>query len=190
MTFNKITLEEIKLFKTYLREINLGTCDYSVGGIFMWRDYFSMEYAVENGALFTRLYNKEREVFYNIPMGIDLPEGVALLKRAMGVDKIKFCTIPERALSSFYNAFSGVKIEEQEDYADYLYSANDLCFLKGRKFSGQRNMINQFLRENSEWIYEEITEENVKQVEDFLLRKYKISDIATDIEIEEESKTL
>ena len=38
-------------------------------------------------------------------------------------------------------------IEEQKEFADYIYLTEDLIRLKGNKFSKKRNLIHQFTRE-------------------------------------------
>jgi Uncharacterized conserved protein len=46
------------------------------------------------------------------------------------------------------------------DSYDYIYSAQDLVFLKGKKFQSKRNFISRFKREEG-WKYEEITASNL-----------------------------
>ncbi len=48
------------------------------------------------------------------------------------------------------------------DYSDYIYLVEDLMYLKGKKFHGKRNHINQFLK-NNEFTYEPMTPENIPE---------------------------
>ena len=47
MHFKRLTLSEIPLVQPYFRQMKSRTCDFTVGGMFMWRNYYKMEYAME-----------------------------------------------------------------------------------------------------------------------------------------------
>ena len=49
--FSKLTLDDIDKLKPYFAYSSNQTCDNTVGGTFMWRDFFSTEYALFNGML-------------------------------------------------------------------------------------------------------------------------------------------
>lgn len=52
-------------------------------------------------------------------------------------------------------------------WADYLYLSDDIKNLPGRKFSGQRNHINRFLREHNDWSFEEMDTNNRGEIRAF-----------------------
>jgi hypothetical protein len=47
--------------------------------------------------------------------------------------------------------------EPRRDTADYIYSRGDLANLAGKKYHGKRNHISRFVKENTNWTYEEIS---------------------------------
>ena len=55
MEFKKLTLNEIPLIKPFFVIQKSRICDYSIGGLFMWRDFFYTEYAVEENILFFKV---------------------------------------------------------------------------------------------------------------------------------------
>ena len=52
--------------------------------------------------------------------------------------------------------------EPNRDYFDYIYSAEDLVFLKGKKFQSKRNFISRFKKQEG-WSYEPVGEANLKE---------------------------
>ena len=188
MLYKKLTLEDVPRIKPYFDVIQTGSCDYTIGGMFMWRDYYHMEYAIEDGVFFSRLYGKDGNCYYNIPIGVDLQKAVDLMLKQE--KKIAFCTIPDTMLDVFRALNKKITIREQQDYADYLYEADDLIGLKGKKFNGQRNQIHQFLRDNEDWNYAPMTDADLPEALAFLTTEYKVPEDANDFEIEEEEKVL
>lgn len=186
MPYKKMTLSDIPEIREHLYRLNPQTCDYTVGGMLMWRDYYHMEYQITDGTFYSRLFDEHGNCFYNIPIGEDICAGIENLIRKNG--PVRFCTVPETLLASLARVVGECRITEQPDFADYLYDARDLMTLKGKKYNGQRNMIHQFLRENPAWSYEKIDSGNVDSVCRFLREHYKIAENATGYEIEEEQK--
>ena len=54
------------------------------------------------------------------------------------------------------------QIEYDRDIADYVYEAEKLATLAGKKLHSKRNHVNRFQENNPEWVYESITPENVE----------------------------
>lgn len=61
---------------------------------------------------------------------------------------------------------------EERDIADYIYDAEDLRALRGRKYSKKRNHLNAFLKEYPDYVFEPVTTEVVPEALDFLERWY------------------
>jgi hypothetical protein len=52
--------------------------------------------------------------------------------------------------------------EPNRDYFDYIYSAEDLTFLRGKKFQSKRNFVSRFKRQEG-WSYEPLGKDNLKE---------------------------
>lgn len=174
MDFVKLSLADIDVFRPYLEHKRGRTCDYTVGGIFMWRDFFHMEYCIRDGALFSRLRGDDGRYYYNLPLARDDVQALDLLLRSAEPSErtLRFCTVPEEGLSLLAERCRIVRTEEQPVYFDYLYRADDLAALSGKRYGGQRNLIHQFLRSVRSWEYRPLTQDAPEEVRAFFVREY------------------
>ncbi len=191
MEFQPLTLADIGRVRPFFLSAPFRTCDFTVGGMFMWRDYFKMKYTVSDGVFYSALHSADGTVYYNLPLVADTADAtvdaIARLAREQN-DRICFCTIPESCLSWFRQVCPDAVVTEQVDFADYLYNASDLATLAGKKFSGQRNQISQFKRAVQSFSYTDLTADNLPDVTDFFANTYKLSPDATEFEREENRK--
>lgn len=127
MQFKQLTLSEIPLVQPYFRQMKSRTCDFTVGGMFMWRNYYKMEYAMDGEIFYSRLHDQDGQVYYNLPLGGDVAGGIQVLKGQTEGGPLRFCTVPECYLEEFQAICPGCAVSEQTDFADYLYQASDLA---------------------------------------------------------------
>ena len=77
--FKKLEIEDTDIARPFFEGLLSNTCDYTIGGMFMWRDYFRMEYAIDGGVFFSRLMGEDGGPGYNIPLGAeDTPAAIRL----------------------------------------------------------------------------------------------------------------
>ena len=168
MQFEPLTLQDINTVRPCFEHLNSNTCDYTVGGLFMWRSYYHIKRCFTEDGFFSKLHDEHGNKYYNLPFSCNLERALqALYEYAR--KPLRFCTIPESYLPVFQKLFPNCTIEEQRDYFDYLYLADDLIGLHGKKFSGQRNQISQFKRNVREWRFDALTADNLEQVKAFYL---------------------
>lgn len=133
----------------------------------MWRDFYKMDYAIEENTVFTRLIGRNNEIFFNLPMSDNIPKALQILvkeEKEKGHDTLRFCTIPEEYEDLISHQFENPKITEEIIFSDYLYSAEDLVRLNGRKYSPQRNLIHQFERNVDNWSFSIVDNSNIEKV--------------------------
>ena len=162
-----MTIDDIPVIAPYFRFVTTNTCDFTVGGMFMWRDYFHMAWQVEDGVLYSTLTGEDGNLYYNLPLGEDIPAGLRQCLARHPERPVRFCTIPEADLPLFRELPGRVEITEEENFADYLYSAEEMIQLSGKKFSGQRNHISRFLRTCQSWSFEPLDSTDAAEVEAF-----------------------
>jgi hypothetical protein len=143
----------------------------------MWRDYHSTEYAVADGVLYLK-------VAYPMP-AFAPPRGAGHSRAPYdriigycaqnGMDA-RLCSVSETVLEGVLEVFPESKVWTDRAWSDYLYLSGDIVSLAGRKFAGQRNHINRFVRENPSWSFERITDDNITSVRAYV-EKYAIEHV-------------
>ena len=163
LDFKQITLSDVGALRPYLRA-QYRSCDYSVLGVFMWADRFGYEYKTEDGVLFMRERSRHGgEYDYLLPTGEgSLCDRVRALREAVGAG-LTMSLVPEDALGELRQEFSFTAVEEP-DIADYMYKAEDLAYLAGKKYSKKRNLIHQFEKLYPDYTLEPITNENAHRI--------------------------
>lgn len=164
LKFKRLTLDDIPIIKPYFFKSTTRTCDNTLGAAFMWRDYFDTEYAIYNDTLVFKVGDSA----FTMPLGKNIPDILCLV-----ADYCKSETIPMIISHVFEEDTEKLKklyktvLTFDRDISDYLYLAEDLAYMKGKKYSGPRNHINRFKRENENWHYEKINNENLEEVIEF-----------------------
>jgi hypothetical protein len=160
-------LETSKFFKYKISR----TSDYTIGAMYMWRDFYNTQYTIYDDMILYKVKFLDRTSF-TFPVGSgSLDKVMTALKSYCRKQDIPlwFCTVPEEAIPILVNQYNGtIPDEPSRDWADYLYLAEDLSNMAGRRYSGQRNHINRFKKLYPNYSYEKITEDNMDRVIKFL----------------------
>lgn len=174
LTFKPITLDSLPAIAPFLTRQGYRTCDFSVGGIYMWVDYFGYEYAVCRDTLFIKGSEEDhlQNTAFAVPVGsLDWPDSLSLLARycrEQGLPLI-LSAVPEPAAQAIADRY-GCPVTELPDWGDYLYRATDLATLVGHRFNKKRNRVNKFKSTYPDFQYEPITLQNLPQLRDFFDR--------------------
>lgn len=171
LEFRKITLEDKNLIKSFYCKKNYYLCSYSFTTMFMWQNNYKIEIAVSDGFLYSKYTVENGNVFYRPPMGegdyAKAVQNLAEYAKASG-QSLRFGSIPKEHIEKIENAMPGVfDFVYDRDNSDYIYTAESLMYLKGKKLHGKRNHINKFQNTYSDWSYEELTNENTKEFFDY-----------------------
>ncbi|MDO4975432.1 MAG: phosphatidylglycerol lysyltransferase domain-containing protein [Alphaproteobacteria bacterium] len=147
--------------------------DYGFANLFMWRHAYNPKiFFAENRLL---IGNPEWEM-YGYPKGDgDVKPSIELLKEDAHSRNKKLIIrgLTDKTLDEFLSIYNGqFEISEDRDNADYIYTADKLCNLSGRKLSSKRNHINKF-EKNGNWKLEKIEQSNMQVAKDFLSEFYK-----------------
>ena len=168
MEFNKLSLDSINILRPYFLDNQCRICDCTVGGTFIWRDYHKTEYAVEDGTLFLRVSYPEPA--FTPPRG----EGVSRESYKKIIEfcgatgaPVQLCAVSGPVMQGILKIFPDSQVRTNRDWSDYLYQSGDITGLAGRKFSGQRNHINRFMREYPSWSFERLTPDRIPAVKAF-----------------------
>lgn len=173
LEFKKITINDMQLIKGFFAKQTFRTCDFSLGGLFMWTDYFDYSYCVYEDTLFIR----GKDMIDPSSYSYALPIGAMEINRAVECvceyarkrgELALFSAIPESELDTM-TALNPCRVIELTDWSDYLYSAEALATLKGHKYNKKRNRLNLFLRSYDNYSFTPITTSDKEEVLKFMI---------------------
>lgn len=170
--FKKITPENMEEVWEFLKNEKGRTTDFSYGGVLMWVDFFHYEYSVYKDTLFIKgvVENDLEKPAFSLPIGaLKLKDSVALLKQYCEAHNIQleFSAVPEYALEEM-KTLSPSSIELLSDWGDYLYDAESLATVAGKKMSKKRNHVHQFESHYPDGRGEWLTPENADLAMSFM----------------------
>ena len=163
MQFKSITIDDLDVLIEALSRYTGRMCDISPGNLVFWRDYYEASYTIFDGDIVIRFGDMDGELCYYAAMNDRLIS--ELIKENGGSVRLTcLCDAELEYLKERYDV-SGVMISE--DWNDYLYLADDIVTLAGKRFSGQRNHINKFKKLYPDAIFKEIEAAEVEKVKAF-----------------------
>ena len=152
LQFQPVDADAMAKMLPYLRQHTGRSCDFSYGGILMWVDMFDYHYAIHNDTLFimgrapgTGEFTEPVTTF-SVPLGVmPLEESVKVLRQyceSCNIDLI-FSAVPQEDAERLM-AIGSKEMTELPSWEDYIYDAQALATLAGKKMSKKRNHVNQF----------------------------------------------
>ena len=171
LTFTPITLEHHSLLRKYYAGCDYHLCEYSAGTKLMWSLYLRPSFAEEAGCLIVRNRIDGEWVFdYPVP-GPDGDVDAALTAIE------SYCTdtetplvisvVPEEKAPELLLRWPRLRMNNERNWKDYLYRAEDMAAFAGRKYSGQRNHINKFRKEYPTAKFVPLTGADMPLIENF-----------------------
>ncbi len=168
-----IQLEDKTAVETMICACGCHNADYSFANMYMWRHEYEPQLCFTDNRLLVG--NPKWEMF-------SYPKGDGDVQQAMDMlleeahskgDKLFIRGFTDKTLQEFLPLYGDrFEISEDRDNADYLYTADKLCNLAGRKLSAKRNHINKFER-NGDYEHVRITSDNLELARDFVAEFYK-----------------
>lgn len=170
--FKPVTHAAMKEIWPYLALEKGRTTDFSYAGVLMWVDYFKYEYVIYDDTLFIKgvVENNTSLPAFSLPVGkLPLKESVELLREYCDAHDLtlEFSAVPEYAVEEM-RTLSPLRVEPLNDWGDYLYDAQMLATVSGKKMSKKRNHVHQFLRAYPDWKAVEMTPENADEAMKFM----------------------
>ncbi|MBQ6360396.1 MAG: DUF2156 domain-containing protein [Lachnospiraceae bacterium] len=173
--YKKLCAKDVACLSGFFgRRKNL-TCDSVIFDSFLWQDYFDLAYHIWDGrALLLRMRDKDG-YFSTVPICDEetLPEAFAELEREYAEVGAPFrvCWVDEEALEILKLPPEKYSVTEIPDQADYLYDAEKLRTLAGKKYHKKKNHLNAFLKEyEGRWEYRRLHRWSRCEIWSFLTR--------------------
>ncbi len=143
-----LTIEDKPLFGEAFRINPPLISEFTFTNLYAWREPYNLKISSLDSALILRS-DKSGLIRFFYPIGSSDVKAV-IEKISRDVALCVFIRIPQSTATLLEND-SRFKIEPDRDNFDYLYLAQDLISLTGRKYDGKRNLIKKFKAAN---IYE------------------------------------
>ena len=152
MNLKKLEIADYPALKHFFANIPYRLSVYSLPSLIAWSNcVFEARYAVEGDRLIianeSELRPEDRHLILPISLfGGTLPE--ALPDIAAGLGFCCYWSVPGDYIERYRDRLDALfTMEEQGEFEDYVYLANDLASLKGNRYVRKRNLIHQFQRE-------------------------------------------
>jgi hypothetical protein len=186
--FEKIRLEDKPIFDTHYHQYPPLHSGELFTTMISWGEYVEYRFAKINENII--ILSKDRNgIVLHPPSG---KRNIELFKQVMRLavkEDSVFGFIKKTEKVLLLNQFPSVVIEEDRDFFDYVYRTSDLAELPGTKYGKIRNRLNKFTK-NFSYTTEEILENNMEEVNEFLKRWCLWKDCSSDELLENERKAI
>lgn len=195
LEFRKLKTEDFEKCHPLMYKKGFRNSESSFLTLYLWAEMYGTEICIDKSAVYFRSVMDGR-ASYLLPYAED--ERSALIKlfdyeRAKGNDFVKFHSLTEQMRETLEREFPGeFEYTEKRASFDYIYAADELAKLSGKKFHGKRGHLKKFLK-NFEGRYtcHPLGESDIEDVLSFQKKWIeKASDKASRETLEYESKSI
>lgn len=172
LEFSPLQLSDLPKLRDFFKYSGSRVCDTTPGTVFMWRDMYHTEYAIEGGSLYFKVDVPDQGPTFTLPLGGGRLEHFRNIAQYCCHHRIplSFFPVPKDELERMQDYFPNSAATDVRDSFDYLYNAETLQYFKGKKLAGQRNHVNRFLKTYGNWSFRVMTEDDLPLVKAFLAR--------------------
>lgn len=191
LEFRDVEIKDREIVCDILRRYECKTLEYNFTTLFIWQSVYNIKIAEENGILFVSSGADKPSFLF--PAADDEEKALAILEKhcAETETAMNFHSLtPEQADMLRQLHPKRYRFAEDRDSGDYIYTAEALSELKGKKLSAKRNHINRFVMGNPDWRYEFITPENINDAADMHREWCRLSESADNSGLAEEGEAV
>lgn len=169
LELKEITLNNKELFKY----IDYVSSDYVFSYIYMYSELYKLKMYHDDKTIIIRS-NAGRPSFY-MPLG-DIEYGIKLVLEYCRKHRLKpnFTKIPDSHIGIFESM--NLKIKEDRNASDYIYSVSDLTAYEGHNFRNQRNNLSNYLKTGNR-SYSSDLACHIEKCKEFTLKHYAGTDV-------------
>jgi len=194
LTFEPIALKHRPLFLSSMAYFGERTTEGSFAALYIWSPKYKLSLCRDGGMLYLRSEFGKTPV-YLLPRGPgDLAASLLTLER---VSEREGCPFVLRGLTDAMKdrveaSLPGRYVfKPHPEVADYLYAAEDLRELSGKKYHAKRNFINRFENDYAgRWSYEEIDDGNLDDVWEFQASWCRKNHCSDNVSLQEEAAAI
>lgn len=162
--FKSPSLDNIEEYFSYYDKFshNLFTCEGVPSTLLLWEGFYNQQFAVLEDILFVKFETEQNNCFFLLPFG-NVKRGIEILIEYTDELNIPLQLLAEEGerLEEFRKYFKdGFTFTPLRDDLEYIYSAESLKTLSGKKLHSKRNHISAFTR-NYDWSFEPLSLNNL-----------------------------
>lgn len=159
--FKRITLTDKKDIDACFMGNRCRTCDFSFSNLYSWVPKFKTQFSVIDQTLFLRFEGDINDYYYMMPVGkMPLSKSLPMIIEDAKTNGHKFVMkgVTTKMWALIQEAMPDTfQYEFDRDNSEYLYSAEKLITLSGKKLQKKRNHLNRFKADNPSWEYFPLT---------------------------------
>lgn len=162
LKFREIKLSDKSRADELLRCSNFYGCEYTFGNNFAWRDEFNVEVCFTDDLYFLKRGTGDSIEFVYPAGSGSVQTAVSLLSEYSSELRIPLRISANAEITKkIVGLFPDITAELNRDLCDYVYLAEDLINLCGRKYHAKRNHLSRFYE--NDWSFEPITADNISE---------------------------
>lgn len=166
--FKRAELEDKDIISHYFAHHTSRSCERTFANVYLWSRQYPVKWAIVENTLVFKSEDEEHLAFaYPAGESADVHRAIEWLMRYCSERNAPFqmYNLTQEHFAQLEEWYPGrFQIEYDRDSADYVYEAEKLATLSGKKLHGKRNHINKFKTlYEGRWSYEKLTEENAEE---------------------------
>ncbi len=166
LSFKKPTIEDKQWVDECLKYVNSFNCEYTFGNLLVWSTSYLTTICRYKDFLLCR-WGRNNDYMYSVPIGKgdfkDAVEQIINDAKSFHITPVIYGVTEnyKKMIDKYFpNRFS---YEYDEGYNDYIYSVEKMAELKGKKYHGKRNHITNFKKNNPDWSFEILNQDNINE---------------------------
>lgn len=173
LNFREIKIEDKDWINELLKQSDFMGCEYSFANNMAWRRLNNSVITRYKDFYITGSIDGEFPVF-NYPAGkgkiTDAIDKLSQFTKQLG-SQLVISSVGKEELDNLINIYGDkLIVKTDESYYDYIYKADDLIHLKGKKYHGKRNHIARF--KDNDWSFHVLTEDLFAECINLAVKSY------------------
>lgn len=162
LKFREIELDDKFRAEKLLRYSGFRGCEYTFGNNFAWSNEFNVEICLTDDLYFLK-HDTGNSVKFVYPSGRgSVQAAVDMLSEYAAENGLTLCISANAEITrKITELYPEAYAELNRDFCDYVYLAEDLVNLSGRKYHSKRNHLSRFYE--NDWSFEPLTADNINE---------------------------
>lgn len=162
--FSPVEDDDQPLIHRYIEKYQPQSCEYSFANLYCWKEQYDVSWTIYDGRMV--IYDGVNQCSF-FPLGKEMrPEELVQFSLEMkkGGRQPNIGIVPYDYIEKYSKITDFYTISEDRDSAEYIYSVDALCELKGSKLHKKKNLISQFKRKYPDFSIKPLAEDSIDKV--------------------------